>query len=83
MEVVGGIPVHVGWPGPARHRPTKARAHKGKAHKSTYLIMGRALPARVPCHRPTAQPTISYVCQAGLNSPKCFNVPDRSIFIQQ
>jgi hypothetical protein len=51
------------WPG-------TAQAHKGTAHKSTYLIMGRAVPARVPSHRPMARSTISYVCQAGPNSPK-------------
>jgi hypothetical protein len=68
------------WPGTAQaHEST---AHKGTAHKSTYLIMGRAVPARVPSHRPTARPTISYVCQAGPNSPKYLNVPDRPIYIQ-
>jgi hypothetical protein len=69
------------WPGTAHAH--KSTAHKGTAHKSTYLIMGRAVPARVPSHRPTARPTISYVCQAGPNSPKCLNVPDRPIYIQQ
>jgi hypothetical protein len=69
------------WPGTAQAH--KNMAHKGTAHKSTYLIMGRAVPARVPSHRPTARPTISYVCQAGPNSPKCLNVPDRPIYIQQ
>jgi hypothetical protein len=57
--------------------------NKGTAHKSTYLIMDCAVPARVPSHRPTARPTISYVCQAGPNSPKYLNVPDRPIYIQQ
>lgn len=69
------------WPGTAQAH--KSTAHKGTAHKSTYLIMGRAVPARVPSHRPTARPTISYVCQAGPNSPKYLNVPDRLIYIQQ
>jgi hypothetical protein len=69
------------WPGTAQAH--KSTAHKGTAHKSTYLIMGCALLARVPCHWPTARPTISYVCQADPNSPKCLNVPDRSIYIQQ
>jgi hypothetical protein len=69
------------WPGTAQAH--KSTAHKGTAHKSTYLIMGRAVPARVPSHRPTARPTISYVCQAGPNSPKYLNVPDRPIYIQQ
>jgi hypothetical protein len=72
------------WAGLARHGTAhKSTAHKGMAHKSTYLIMGRAVPARVPSHRPTARPTISYVCQAGPNSPKYLNVPDRPIYIQQ
>ena len=74
------------WAGLARHgtaQAHKSTAHKGTAHKSTYLIMGRAVPARVPSHRPTARPTISYVCQAGPNSPKYLNVPDRPIYIQQ
>jgi hypothetical protein len=60
-----------------------AQTHKGTAHKSTYLIMGRVLPARVPCHRSTTRLIISYMCQTGPNSPKCFNVSDRSIYIQQ
>jgi hypothetical protein len=74
------------WAGLARHgtaQAHKSTAHKGTAHKSTYLIMGRAVPARVPSHRPTARPIISYVCQAGPNSPKCLNVLDRPIYIQQ
>jgi hypothetical protein len=56
------------WPGTAQsHKSTahKSTAHKGTAHKGTYLIMGRVVPARVSSHRPTAWPTISYVCQAG------------------
>jgi hypothetical protein len=69
------------WPGTAQAH--KSTTHKGMAHKSTYLIMGRAVPARVPSHRPMARPTISYVCQASPNSPKCLNVPDRPIYIQQ
>jgi hypothetical protein len=68
------------WSGTAQTH--KSIAHKGTAHKSTYLIMGRAVPACVLCHRPTALPKISYVCQVGLNSPKCLNVPDRLIHIQ-
>jgi hypothetical protein len=69
------------WPGTAQAH--KSTAQKCTAHKSTYLIMGRAVPARVSSHRPTTRPTISYVCQAGLNSPKYLNVPDRPIYIQQ
>jgi hypothetical protein len=67
------------WPDTTRSH--KSTAHKGTAHKSIYLIMGCALLARVSCYRPTARPTISYVCQAGTNSPKCLNVPDRSIYV--
>jgi hypothetical protein len=48
------------WPGTAHAH--KSTIHKGTAHKSTYQIMGRVMPARVPCHRPTTRPTISYVC---------------------
>jgi hypothetical protein len=59
------------WPGTAQAH--KSTAHKGTVHKSTYLIMGRAVPARVPSHRPTARPTISYVCQTGPNSLKYLN----------
>jgi hypothetical protein len=69
------------WPGTAQAH--KSTAHKGTTHKSTYRIMDRVVPARVPCHRPTAWPIISYVCQAGLNSPKCLIVPHRPIYIQQ
>jgi hypothetical protein len=61
----------------------KSTAYKGMAHKSTYLIMGCDVPARMTSHRPTARPTISYVSQAGPNSPKCLNVPDQLIYIQQ
>jgi hypothetical protein len=75
------IYVHVGRPGTAQAH--KSTFHKGTAHKSTYLIMGRVVPARVPSHRPAARPTISYVCQASPNSPKYLNVPDRPIYIQQ
>jgi hypothetical protein len=46
-------------------------------------ILHPYLPARVPSHRPTARPTISYVCQAGPDSSKCLNVLDRPIYIQQ
>jgi hypothetical protein len=60
------------WAGPT------AQAHKSTGHKSTYLIMGRAVPARVLSHRPTTCPTISYMCQAGPNSPKYLNVLDGS-----
>jgi hypothetical protein len=69
------IHVHVGRPGLARHRPTKARP-------ITYLIMGRDVPACVPSHRATTWPIISYVCHVGPNSPKYLNVSDRPIYIQ-
>jgi hypothetical protein len=41
--VIGWLYLYM-WVGRARH---------DTAHKSTYLIMGRALPACVPCHQPT------------------------------
>jgi hypothetical protein len=69
------------WAGTAQAH--KSTTYKGTTHKSTYLIMGRAVTARMPSHRPTARPTISYMCQTGPNSLKCLNVSDRSIYIQQ
>jgi hypothetical protein len=68
------------WPGTTQAH--KSTAHKSTAHKSTYLIMSHDVPGRVLSHRPTARPTISYVCQAGPNSTKYLNVSDRPIYIQ-